>query len=125
MPYNGSGTFTVYTPGTPFVTGTTISSTVANNVNTDFATGLSNAITKDGQSTTTQRIAFAQGISNGSQTLTALADGTQLTHAATVGQLQSGAVRTLGNVAGTNTITADATPALAAYASGKSFTFIP
>lgn len=62
MPYNGSGAFAVYTPGTPYVTGTTISSTVANNVNTDFATGLSTAIAKDGQTTTTASIPFAVGI---------------------------------------------------------------
>lgn len=125
MPYNGSGVFTPYTPGNPVTTGTTISSTVQNNTVTDFATGLSTALTKDGQTTATQRIPFAQGISNGSKTLTAVADGTQVTHAATVGQLQSGSVTTLGTVAGTNTITAVASPALAAYAAGKSFTFIP
>lgn len=56
MPYNGSGTFSVYTPGTPYVTGTVISSTVANNVNSDFATGLSTAIAKDGQTTITANI---------------------------------------------------------------------
>tara|TARA_R110000868_G_scaffold340880_1_gene601745 strand:+ start:24009 stop:24590 length:582 start_codon:yes stop_codon:yes gene_type:complete len=62
MPYSGAGVFAVYTPGTPYVTGTTISSTVANSVNSDFATGLSTAITKDGQTTTTASITFAQGI---------------------------------------------------------------
>jgi hypothetical protein len=56
MPYNGAGSFSVYTPGTPFVTGTVISSTVANSVNSDFATGLSNAICKDGQSVPTANI---------------------------------------------------------------------
>lgn len=58
MPYNGSGTFSVYTPGTPYVTGTVISSTVANAVNSDFATGLSTALTKDGQTTATADIPF-------------------------------------------------------------------
>lgn len=62
MPFNGSGTFNVYTPGTPYVTGTTISSTVANNVNNDFATGLSTAITRDGQTTATAVVPFALGI---------------------------------------------------------------
>ena len=64
MPYNGSGVFAVYTPGTPYVTGSTISSTVANSVNTDFATGLTTAIAKDGQTTTTQAIPFAQGLTS-------------------------------------------------------------
>lgn len=62
MPYSGAGVFAVYTPGTPYVTGTTISSTVANNVNNDFATGLSTAITKNGQTTATAIIPFAAGI---------------------------------------------------------------
>jgi len=69
MPYNGSGTFAVYTPGTPYVTGTVISSTVANNVNSDFATGLSTALTKDGQTTATALIPFAQGLSAATGTL--------------------------------------------------------
>lgn len=62
MPFNGSGTFAVYTPGTPFVTGTVISSTVVNNVDTDFATGLSTALLKDGTQTATAVIPFALGI---------------------------------------------------------------
>lgn len=56
MSFNGSGVFNVYTPGTPYVTGTTISSTVANNVNNDFANGLSTCVTKDGQQTITANI---------------------------------------------------------------------
>jgi hypothetical protein len=49
MPFNGSGTFTPYTPGNPVVSGTTISSTAMNNTLTDVATGLSNTLTRDGQ----------------------------------------------------------------------------
>lgn len=64
MPYNGSGTFSVYTPGNPVVTGTTISSTVQINTVNDFATGLSTAITKDGQTTTTAAIPFALGLTS-------------------------------------------------------------
>jgi len=77
MPFNGSGTFNVYTPGTPYVTGTTISSTVANNVNSDFATGLSTCITKDGQTTTTAAIPFASGIQT--NTITELTAGSGVT----------------------------------------------
>lgn len=50
MPYNGSGTFTPYTPGNPVVTGTVISSTAFNATQNDLAAGLTNAITRDGQS---------------------------------------------------------------------------
>lgn len=56
MPFNGSGTFQTYTPGTPFITGTVISSTVANAVNTDVSTGLSTCVTRDGQSPWTANI---------------------------------------------------------------------
>ena len=55
MPYNGSGTFTL-PAGNPVVTGTTISSVVNNNTNSDLANGLSNAITRNGQSPPTANL---------------------------------------------------------------------
>ena len=64
MSYNGSGTFVVNSSGQPVVTGTVISSTAFNALTADLATGLSTAITKDGQTTTTARIVFAQGVSS-------------------------------------------------------------
>ena len=64
MSYNGSGTFVVNSSGQPVVTGTVISSTAFNALTADLATGLSTAITKDGQTTTTSRVPFAQGISS-------------------------------------------------------------
>lgn len=64
MSYNGSGTFQINTSGQPVVTGTIISSTAFNSLTADLATGLSTAITKDGQTATTVRIPFAQGISS-------------------------------------------------------------
>jgi hypothetical protein len=64
MSYNGSGTFVVNSTGQPVVTGTVISSTAFNALTADLATGLSTAITKDGQTTTTARILFAQGVSS-------------------------------------------------------------
>jgi len=62
--YNGSGTFVINSAGQPVVTGTVISSTAFNALTADLATGLSTAITKDGQTTTTARILFAQGVSS-------------------------------------------------------------
>jgi len=56
MSYNGTGIFTINTPGQPVVTGTTITSTAFNALTTDLATGLTNALTKDGQSTPTANI---------------------------------------------------------------------
>jgi hypothetical protein len=46
------------------VTGTVISSSAFNALTADLATGLSTAITKDGQTATTVRIPFAQGINS-------------------------------------------------------------
>jgi len=50
VPYSGSGTFTPYTPGNPVISGAVISATDHNNTITDIASGLSNAVTRDGQS---------------------------------------------------------------------------
>lgn len=55
MPFNGSGTFTLVS-GNPVVTGSTISSTWANNSFTDFATGFTTCLTKDGQTTPTANL---------------------------------------------------------------------
>lgn len=62
MSFNGSGTFLINSSGQPVVTGTTISSTVFNALTADLATGLTNAICKDGQSTTTATIPFATAV---------------------------------------------------------------
>ena len=69
MPYNGSGTFTL-PAGNPVVTGTTISSTINNNTNSDLANGLSNAVTRNGQSPPTTNLPM------GNFKLTGLAAGT-------------------------------------------------
>ena len=64
MSYNGSGTFNINTAGQPVVTGSLISSTVFNALTADLGTGLSTAITKDGQTVTTALIPFAAGMSS-------------------------------------------------------------
>ena len=58
MSFNGSGTFSLVA-GNPVVTNTTVSSTVHNNTMTEIASGLSNAICKDGQTTITANIPMA------------------------------------------------------------------
>ena len=63
MSFNGSGTFVINSTGQPVVTATVISSSTFNSLTADLGTGLSTAITKDGQTTTTAKIPFAQGIS--------------------------------------------------------------
>jgi hypothetical protein len=79
MSYNGSGTFNINTAGQPVVTGTVISSTAFNALTADLGTGLSTAITKDGQTTTTAVIPFAAGVSTTTLVSTGLA--TQLRRA--------------------------------------------
>lgn len=51
-----SGTFSLYTPGNPVVTGTTIQSSWANNTLSDIATGLTTCVLKDGTQTITANI---------------------------------------------------------------------
>lgn len=61
MPFS-SGTYSLYTPGNPVVSGTTISSSTQNNTMNDIATGLSTCLLKDGTQTATAIIPFASGI---------------------------------------------------------------
>lgn len=118
MAFNGSGTFSLIA-GNPVVTGTVISSTWANNTLTDIASnGLSNCLTKDGQTTPTANIPL------GGFKITGLAAGTSATDAANISQIQNSKGTLLSTVAGTNTITAQATPTLTAYASGQEFSFV-
>jgi len=56
MPFSGAGTFSPYTPGNPVVSGATISSSAFNNTISDLANGLSNTMTRDGQSPATADI---------------------------------------------------------------------
>ena len=56
--FNGSGTFNISGVGLPYTSGTVISSSVANQLNTDLATGLSTCITRDGQSTISANIGW-------------------------------------------------------------------
>ena len=62
MAFNGSGTYALYTPGNPVVSGTTIDSSWGNNTMNDIATALSLCVLKDGQQTTTASIPFVLGI---------------------------------------------------------------
>lgn len=117
MPFTG-GSFSLYTPGNPVVTGTTISSTWANNTLSDIATGLSTTILKNGNQTLTANIPF------GGFKITGLGNATALTDGANLYNVQVGGTTYLTGVAGTNTITATATPT-PAYVVGQRFTFIP
>lgn len=123
MPFNGSGTFTVYTPGNPVNNGDTSNAAYFNNTMTDFATGLSNTMTRDGQGVPTANIPM------GNNKLTGLANGAISTDAINLGQLQSATNSTqngtpfyLTSVSGTNTITASLS-GLTAYTAGLTVRF--
>ena len=117
MSYNGSGTFNINTAGQPVVTGTVISSTAFNLLTADLASGLTTALTKDGQTTPTANIPM------GTFKITGLGAGSAATDAAQYGQLQAGAT-TIATVSGTDTLTGSLTPAITAYATGNLFSFV-
>lgn len=86
MPFNGSGTFSILTPPSPFVTGTTISAPDVNSVLSDIATnGLTNAVTRDGQSPLTAN--WAVGGYNITGVATLSATTLNISGTATIGTL--------------------------------------
>ena len=104
MSYNGSGTFQINTSGQPVVAGTVISSTAFNALTADLATGLSTAITKDGQTTTTARIPFAAGINSTLVTDSTNSTSGSIITAGGVGVAKALYVGTTANVAGAVTL---------------------
>ena len=117
MSYNGSGTFVINSTGQPVVTGTVISSTAFNALTADLATGLTTALTKDGQTTPTANIPM------GNFKITGLATGTAGTDAVNLSQLQN-STGTFLTASGTDTITGTVSPSLTAYAVGQIFAFV-
>jgi hypothetical protein len=114
MSFNGTGIFYINTPGQPVVTGTTITSTAFNALTTDLATGLTNCLTKDGQSTPTANIKMGNykltGLGVATTTGDALSFGNlatistlTLTNALTVPNGGTGAVTLTGYVKGNGT----------------------
>jgi hypothetical protein len=97
MPYNGSGTFTL-PAGNPVVTGTTISSVTTNNTNNDIANGLSNAVTRNGQSPPTANLPMGNFKLTGLATATAVGDALSYGNEATVTDLTA-----TGTITGTFT----------------------
>jgi hypothetical protein len=117
MSYNGSGTFVINSTGQPVVTGTVISSTAFNALTADLATGLSTALTKDGQTTPTANLPM------GTFKFTGLSAGSAATDSANIAQVQNSFGSFL-TVSGTDTITATVSPSLTAYAAGQMFAFV-
>jgi len=105
MSYNGSGTFTINSTGQPVVAGTVITASAFNALTTDLATGLTTAITKDGQTTTTARITFAQGITSSLVTDSSSVSTGSIITAGGVGIAKNLYVGGLLDVAGATTFT--------------------
>ena len=87
MSFNGSGTFNLYATGNPVVTGTTVSASWANNTLSDIASGLSNCITRDGQSPATANIPMGSHKITGLASPTASGDALCWGSSASVGTL--------------------------------------
>lgn len=113
MAFNGTGTFNLAT-GNPVTTGTTISSTWANNTLSDVASGLTNCVTRDGQSPATANLPMGNykltGLGQASTTGDALAWGQNatisvltLTTALTVANGGTGAATLTGILKGNGT----------------------
>lgn len=117
LSYNGSGTFVINTAGQPVVSGTTITSAAFNLLTADLGTGLSTALTKDGQTTPTANIKM------GGYKIVNLAKGTVSTDAVNYGQLQSSVTQLL-TVTGTDTYAGTASPTYTAYVAGDLFNFV-
>ena len=117
MSYNGSGTFQINTSGQPVVAGTVISSTAFNALTADLATGLSTAITKDGQTTTTARIPFAAGISSTLVTDSSSTTTGSIITAGGAGIAKALYVGTTANIAGVATLTSQ--PILSSLTASK------
>jgi len=119
MPYNGSGSFSPPGANYPAVSETVITAANRNAVDADFATGLTTALTKDGQSTPTANIPL------GGYKLTGVGAATARTDAATLASIQDGKGTYVATVGGTvDVITLTASPAITAYAAGQTFRFI-
>ncbi|WAL81308.1 hypothetical protein OYT13_15765 [Pandoraea sp. XJJ-1] len=119
MPFNGSGLFNLlYNWQNDAAQNLNISSSRMQNQDADIASGLSDCITKDGQTTPTANLPMG-----GFRHLN-VANAVGRGEYAAVGQVQDSAFTLLGSIAGTDTITGTLSPAITAYAAGQRFDFI-
>ena len=117
MARNGSGTYTL-PAGNPVVTGTTISSTWANNTLNDIGNAMTASLAYDGQTVPVANLPM------GGYLHTNVANATARTNYAAAGQVQDGTFAYLTSVSGTDTITALAALSMSALAAGQEFRFI-
>lgn len=117
MARNGAGTYTL-PAGNPVTTGTTISSTWANNTLNDIASALTTSLAYDGQTAPVANLPMA------TYAHTNVGNATVRTMYAAAGQVQDGTFQFLTTVAGTNTITAVASLSMTTLAAGQTFRFV-
>lgn len=118
MPFNGSGVFAPPAADFPAVSGTLILATHFNNVQNDVATGLSDCVTRDGQSAATANLPM------GGFRHTNISDATARNQYASAAQAQDSSVIWAGTAAGTaDALTMALTPPITAYAAGQVFNF--
>ena len=117
MARNGAGTYNLPI-GNPVTTGTTISSTWANNTLSDIATALTGSVSSDGQTAVSANLPMS-GYAH-----TNVANATIRTMYASAGQVQDNVLQFLTVVSGTNAITGVAAVGMSAYATGQRFSFV-
>jgi len=117
MARNGSGTYSL-PAGNPVVTGTTISSTWANNTLNDLGNAMTASLAYDGQTVPISNLPM------GGYLHTGVANATARTNYAAAGQVQDGTFQYLTSVSGTDTITAIAPLSMNTYVAGQVFRFI-
>ena len=117
MARNGAGTYTL-PAGNPVTTGTTISSSWANNTLNDIASGLTTSLAYDGQTAPVANLPMATYAHTG------VGNATVRTMYAAAAQVQDGTFQFLTSVAGTNTITGIAALSMSALAAGQTFRFV-
>jgi hypothetical protein len=118
MAFNGTGTFVrIYNWVTDKTNSVPITASRMDDETDGIATGLSNCITKDGQTTVTANIPM------NSKKFTGLAVGSARTDSINVGQVQDGQFTDLGLLGGSaDAYTASLSPAITAYTSTMRYT---
>lgn len=120
MPFDGNGAYTApVNSWNPAVSQSVIDPSDWNSTQSDYETGLSTMICRDGQSTLTNNIPFSGFKATGVNTNSGSTSRSEFASGAT---LQDGAPLSAGTTGGTSTAyTATLTPAIAAYAAGQTF----
>lgn len=118
MSFNGSGTFTrIYNWVTDKNQNVKITASRMDSEDDNFALGLSNCITKDGQTVLTQNIPF------NSKKITGLANGVNIDDAINLGQLQNNKFLYLGTTGGSaDAYTLSPNPSITSYSTTQQFT---